>query len=67
MHHARLGASLAGHGQRAVEPGRGQPPPRRGRGAVDIKVALSWWLEQLQQPRLAKRLVDGIEVATAPP
>lgn len=25
--------------------------------------ALSWWLEQLRQPRLAKRLVDGIEVA----
>lgn len=25
--------------------------------------ALSWWLEQLRQPRLAKRLVRGLEVA----
>lgn len=25
--------------------------------------ALTWWLEQLRQPRLAKRLVQGIEVA----
>lgn len=24
--------------------------------------ALSWWLEQLHQPRLAKRLVDGIDI-----
>jgi len=24
--------------------------------------ALSWWLEQLRQPRLAKRLVRGIEI-----
>jgi DNA-binding transcriptional LysR family regulator len=25
--------------------------------------ALTWWLEQLRQPRLAKRLVHGVEVA----
>jgi DNA-binding transcriptional LysR family regulator len=25
--------------------------------------ALTWWLEQLRQPRLAKRLVQGVEVA----
>jgi DNA-binding transcriptional LysR family regulator len=25
--------------------------------------ALSWWLEQLRQPRLAKRLIDGREIA----
>jgi hypothetical protein len=23
--------------------------------------ALQWWLEQLRQPRLAKRLVEGID------
>jgi hypothetical protein len=24
--------------------------------------ALAWWLEQLRQPRLAKRLIRGLEI-----
>ncbi|VVE52297.1 hypothetical protein PTE30175_04672 [Pandoraea terrae] len=26
--------------------------------------ALNWWLEQLRQPRLAQRLVDGLDEFT---
>jgi hypothetical protein len=29
--------------------------------------ALQWWLEQLRQPRLAKRLVHGVDRGTANP
>ena len=32
----------------------------RGDGEAEGR-AMQWWLEKLKQPRLAKRLVDGID------